>query len=94
MTAPARIPPKHPGSTKAQRRILDQIGSGNYSPMMAKATCKALLDAGLIVKCGEKIFGKGPLAVRVDEYEMPIPVHMQWCAAMAHDYDKSQDVEK
>lgn len=74
---------KHPGKSKAQRRVLDAIGIGNNSPMMAKATRKALLEAGLIVKCGERRFGAGWSAVIVDEYEMPIPVHMQWCDAQA-----------
>lgn len=73
----------HPGRSSAQRRVLDAIGCGNYSPIMSKATRDAMLRDGLIVKCGEKRFGTGPLAVVVDEYEMPIPVHMQWCEAVA-----------
>jgi hypothetical protein len=42
-----------------------------------------LIASGLIVQCGERVFGTGPSAIRVPEYEMPIPVHMQWCSAVA-----------
>lgn len=75
--------PRHPGRTAAQRRILDTIGCGNSSPIMARSTRDAMLAAGLIVKTGERIYGSGPLAARVDEYEMPVPVHMQWCGFCA-----------
>jgi hypothetical protein len=54
---------------------------------MAKATKKALLDAGLIEPCGERGFGAGWSAVRIQEYQMPIAVHMRWCAAMEGDVD-------
>lgn len=78
---------KHPGKTPAQKRVLDAIGCGNYSPIMAKATRDALLDAGLIEPCGTKVLGGGALAVRIEEYQMPIQVHMQWCAAVAAEED-------
>ena len=74
---------KHPGKTPAQRRVLDAIGCGNFSPSMARATRKALLDAGLIEKAGEKIIGRGWSAVTIDEFHMPIPVHYAWCKAVA-----------
>jgi hypothetical protein len=77
----------HPGKTKAQRLALDEIGGGNYSPMMARATREALLSAGLIVPIGERVIGTGPLAARVPCWEMPIPVHMQWCAYWAEQPD-------
>lgn len=76
---------RHPGKTQAQRRVLDAIGCGNLAPIMAKSTKKALLDAGLIVKCGEKLFGSPPLQVVVDEFCMPVPVHMQWCEAQSEE---------
>lgn len=75
----------HPGRTQAERRVLDEIGCGNNLPMMGKATREALLRKGLIVQCGEKVFGTGWSAVRVPEYEMPIPVHIQWRNAMTED---------
>lgn len=75
--------PPHPGRTVAERRALDTIGCGKFSPAMAPKVRQRLLDAGLIVQCGERVVGTGWSAVRVPEYQMPIPVHMQWCDAVA-----------
>lgn len=69
-------PPDHPGKTPAQRRALDAIGCGNYAPIMADKTRDALLRDGLIEPAGERRFRTGALAVTVQEYQMPIPVHM------------------
>lgn len=77
---------KHPGRTQAQRRVLDTIGCGDHSPMMAKSTRDALLAAGLIVRLPDRIIGGGWLAVHVEQFEMPIPVHMQWCSAVAEEF--------
>ncbi len=73
----------HPGRTVAQRRALDAIGCGNNSPIMATATRDALLASGLIVHLGDDVVGGRGIGVRVAVYEMPIPVHMQWCNAVA-----------
>lgn len=78
-----RAPP-HPGKTLAQRRVLDAIGCGNHSPMMSKATRDALLKADLIQPIGHHVVGSGPLAVRVEQFDMPVSVHMAWCDAVAH----------
>ncbi len=75
--------PPHPGRTAAERRALDAIGCGNFTPAMAPKVRQRLLEAGLIVQCGERLIGRSPLAVRIPEYEMPIPVHFQWCSAVA-----------
>ena len=77
--------PTHPARTPAQRRALDAIGCGNHSPIMAKSTRKALLDAGLIVPLADKIVGGGLLAVRIEQLDMPPSVHMAWCAAVAEE---------
>lgn len=74
---------KHPGKTPAQRRALDQIGCGNHSPIMSKATRDALVKAGLIFHVCDKIIGSPPLTMRVAVYDMPIPIHMAWCDAVA-----------
>lgn len=85
---------KHPGKTKAQQLALDEIGIGNSSPMMAKATKEALLKSGLIVKCGEKRFGSGALQVVVDEYEMPVQVHYDWTMFLSEEYDRRQAAQR
>jgi hypothetical protein len=71
---------KHPGKTRAQRRVLDEIGCGNHSPIMAAATRDKLLRDGLIIELEPKripVFGA--IFMEVRQFEMPIPVHMQWC---------------
>lgn len=75
---------KHPGKSAAQRRALDQIGVGNYAPIMANATRDAMLRDGLIVEIEPMALGHdrfGLMTVR--QFQMPIPVHMAWCDAVA-----------
>lgn len=80
---------KHPGKTKAQRQALDAIGCGQFSPRMAKKTRQALLDAGLIQEVGRKVLGQDRFGViDIPEYQMPIPVHMQWCKAVASEEEE------
>jgi len=72
--------PRHPGRTEEQRRVLDEIGCGNFRPTARPSTIKALLKAGLIQQCGEKVLGKDRFGViAIPEYQMPTPVHMAWC---------------
>lgn len=74
----------HPGKTPAQRRVLDEIGCGNYSPFMSPRTCRAMLDAGLIERLPDRIVGRDRFGtIKVREFQMPIPVHYQWCQAMS-----------
>lgn len=79
---------KHPGKTKAQKRALDEIGCGNNSPPMSNKTKDSLLKQGLIEKCGERIIGSGPFAVVVDEWQMPVFVHYQWCCSVSDDEEE------
>lgn len=81
------VPPPHPGRTTAQRRALDAIGCGNHAPIMSVKTRDFLLRDGLIEHVGGRRIGEGALAVTVREYQMPIPVHMAWCAAVAAEVD-------
>ena len=76
---------KHPGRSPAQRRVLDAIGCGNYSPIMAEATRKAMLGAGLIVELPSRLERDGPFTITIRQFEMPTPVHMAWCNAVADD---------
>lgn len=78
---------EHPAKSPAQRRALDEIGCGNNSPFMTKATRDSLLKKGLIQPVAPR-FVQG---VRIEQFEMPIPVHYQWCQAMSEEYDKSPD---
>jgi hypothetical protein len=75
---------RHPGKTPAQRRVLDEIGCGNHSPIMARATRDKLLRDGLIIELEpERRPFIGSLCMTIQRFEMPIPVHMQWCEFQA-----------
>ena len=65
--------------TKAQNRVLDEIGCGNYSPIADKRTIAALLEQGLIDELSPRIVGSGPFAVHVRQFQMPIHIHIRWC---------------
>ena len=67
--------------SKAQMRALDAIGCGNNSPIMARATRKALLDAGLIYQLSDRRIGTGPFAAIIEQFEMPLHVHLAWCTS-------------
>ncbi|TXN76172.1 hypothetical protein FV228_01350 [Methylobacterium sp. WL18] len=72
----------HPGRTLAQRNALDAIGCGE-PPRCSPKTIRALLDAGLIVDTGGEVRCDALGSYRIPSYAMPIPVHMQWCSAIA-----------
>ncbi|PZR77345.1 MAG: hypothetical protein DI537_43320 [Stutzerimonas stutzeri] len=75
---------KHPGTTVAERRVLDAIGGGDSCPPMTARTRDAMLRKGLIHKVGERELGRDRFGVvALPIYEMPIPIHMQWCSAVA-----------
>ncbi|QGY03583.1 hypothetical protein MMSR116_18075 [Methylobacterium mesophilicum SR1.6/6] len=80
MSEPDRMP--HPGRTSAERRALDRVGCGE-PPGCSHRTLRNLLSAGLLVEAGSQTRRDtlGPFQVPV--YEMPIPVHMAWCSAVA-----------
>lgn len=42
-----------------------------------------MLDAGLIVDVGGETRRDALESYRVPTYAMPVPVHMQWCSAVA-----------
>lgn len=72
----------HPGRTSAERRALDRIGCGE-PPSCSPKTLRNLLDTGQIVDAGGEIRCDALGSYRVPSYAMPIPVHMQWCSAVA-----------
>ena len=72
----------HPGRTSAERRALDRIGCGE-PPTCSQKTLRNMLDAGLIGDVGTKTRRDALGSYRVPSYAMPIPVHFQWCSAVA-----------
>jgi hypothetical protein len=86
---------EHPGRTPAQRAFLDQLGGGNPTPTASRTTIRSLLNAGLIVCCGDKIVGADRFgAVKIPMYEMPLHVHIAWCKALAAEFDAMSPEEQ
>ena len=79
---------KHPGKTAAQRAILDQIGGGDYCPRGNAKTFAKLVELGLLVRLADKVLGRDGFGViAIPQFEMPIPVHYQWCSYWADQPD-------
>lgn len=77
---------KHPGRTKSERRALDLIGCGEFSPPVQARVLDRMVKDGLLVELPPlKMPFIGTLSMTVRQFEMPIPVHRQWreyCAAL------------
>ena len=92
MSAVSVNKPSHPAKTKSQRRVLDEIGRGNNTPDMTPALRKRMLELGLIKECGASPTGyllvnaSGQSIYRCWPVEMPVDVHMNWCAYQALAY--------
>lgn len=77
---PNRLP--HPGRTSAERRALDRVGCGEL-PGCSPKTLRRLLDDGLLIDQGRDVRRDALGTYVVPSYGMPIPVHYQWCSAVA-----------
>ena len=66
------------GLTKAQRRAFEAIAI-NIPPRASRVTLDALVSKGVIEvhkrTVGHDCFG----GIVIDDYSVPLPVHMQWC---------------
>ncbi len=86
------------GLSKHQRRILDEIGCGNYSLAAVFPSENALVDLlkrKMIEPCGEKIICQSRFGtMRVTEYQMLSAVHYQWTIWQSSEYDKLPESEK
>ena len=80
---PSPSRPPHPGRTPAERCALDAIGCGEALPVMHPNVRQNLIAAGLIEQTGAVVRRDALGPYEVPQYEMPIPVHMQWCSAVA-----------
>lgn len=71
-----------PGLTKHERRIVDEVGAGNYNLAYVfpkQSAIEKLKSLGIIREIGKKKVGNGWSTVSIPEYEMPIPEHIKWC---------------
>jgi hypothetical protein len=72
----------HPcaGRSQAAVEAFERIAV-SQPPMCSPQTIQALLRAGLIEQTGERVLGRDALGpIRVATYEVPLPIHIQWCA--------------
>jgi hypothetical protein len=72
---------QHPcyGMTKSETKAFEAIAI-NLTPSCSKKTLIRLLERGVIVKQEKRVpFCEGLPAAVVDQYYVPIPIHMQWC---------------
>ena len=72
---------RHPcsGRSPAQVEIFEAIATGQTPPLRPRSLA-ALVRDGLVEKVGMKTLGHDALgAIEVAIYEVPLPVHMQWC---------------
>ena len=70
-----------PGFTRSQQEAFEQIGAGNSTAARCHPkSVKFLLDHGMIEYVGMKTLGRDCLGlIQVPEYEVPLPIHMEWC---------------
>lgn len=76
--------------TPAQQRLMAFQGwtwsSVLGRPQPHRATAKALIRKGLMV---QHILPLGP-GITVFEYEVPIPIHIAWCAYCSRKFDETK----
>lgn len=73
---------KHPcaGLSTLTKSVFEGIACG-FNASFHPATIKSLLAAELVVQIGERIVGQDNFGtIKVAVYEVPLAVHMQWCA--------------
>jgi len=80
-----------PGKTPAQRRVLDEIGCGNHSPIARDSTIIAMLRDGLIEELSPRQLSDRFGIMIIRQFEMPIPIHMAWCDAMSALMDNGEE---
>lgn len=80
------MPPRRfRGLTKAQENALGLISMGR-PPHASPRTIQALKDAGLITE-SQRVVGRDRFgAITVPDYEMPTPVHIEWCSWCADNF--------
>lgn len=72
-----------PGLTKHQRRIVDELCTGNYSLACVFPHPKALaklLELGVVVRDADQTIGVDRFGtIRIPTYHVPLWVHYAWC---------------
>lgn len=72
----------HPckGMTPRQIEAFEQIATGDALPIAHRRTLASLEALRLIERLADKELGRDRFgAIFVPQYQVPIPIHMQWC---------------
>ncbi len=77
------MPQRFRNLTAAQEHAFELIAI-NQRPNCTPRTLAALVALGLITKHQRPIYGRGNspidrIPMLVDEYEVPLPIHAEWC---------------
>jgi hypothetical protein len=73
--------PRHPcaGRSLVQRKAFEAIAI-NQQANVSLRTIDALLKAGLIEKCGDRVVGRDRFGIiSIPVYAVPLPIHFAWC---------------
>jgi hypothetical protein len=79
---------QHPchGLSRAERNAFEAIAI-NLKPKCSARTIQRLLERGLIAKQEKSVhFSDGLPPLVVDDFYVPLPVHLQWCEWGAERY--------
>lgn len=70
---------KHPGRTRAERKVIDAIGGGNHSPPMRDMVRERMIEDRLIERIEDRVIPDRLGEIRIVQVDLPLAVHMQWC---------------
>lgn len=79
---------QHPchGMTRAETQAFEAIAI-NLKPHCSRRTLALLLERGVIMKEKKRVaFPDGLPPAVVDEYQVPLPIHIRWCEWASHRY--------
>jgi hypothetical protein len=72
--------------TKAETQAFEAIAI-NLKPRCSRKTLARLLERGVIMKDEKRVaFRDGLPPSVVDEYYVPLPIHIRWCEWASHRY--------
>lgn len=73
--------------TANQTRVFEQIAIGNdggHNP----ATVTSLINKGFVIRLIDRPVGRDVLGIiSVPQYDVPIPIHYEWCQWCADNWD-------
>jgi hypothetical protein len=75
--------------SKSTVEVFEAIAINQPPPYRPRAI-NVLLNAGLIVKIGDRVLRDRFGEIKVPVYEVPLPVHYQWCQWCSENVEDSE----